>query len=140
GRSRGVPSPLRCGARKWIRLDRRAGSRHGGSMSARESSAGGGRARPSPEAVAAACPQGTARLAAWVAGLRWAELPPPVRDAAPGFLLDYLGNAIGGSRAESSAAMGRFLRGLRLTGPATAIASALRLPPHYAPLWNGHAA
>jgi len=101
---------------------------------------GGGVARPSPATVAAACPLGTERLAAWVAGLRWVDLPPAVRDAAPYFLLDYLGNAIGGSRAESSAAMGRFLRGLGLAGAATAIASELRLPPQYAALWNGQAA
>src|SRR5262245_20565650 len=60
----------------------------------------------------------TRRLAEFVAELRYADLPAPVREAPPYYLLDYLGNAIGGSTAESSAAMYRFVRGLGPAGTA----------------------
>ena len=47
----------------------------------------------------------TLELAAWASAYRPAALPA----SAPVLLLDWLGNAIGGTRGESSAAIARFL-------------------------------
>jgi 2-methylcitrate dehydratase PrpD len=55
-------------------------------------------------------------------------------------LLDYLGVAIAGSRAESAKAVCRMLAGSAPPGPSTVIGTALQLSPEHAALANGTAA
>ena len=66
-------------------------------------------------------------------------VPEAVRDAVPSFLLDYLGNAIGGSTTHSARAVRRFLDSQGLHGRATAWGAGAR-PAQYAALANGVAA
>src|SRR5581483_4451368 len=82
----------------------------------------------------------TERLAAWSSALALRDVPPAAIAAAPRLLLDWLANAIGGTRAPSSAAMARFAEADAPRGDATAVGLAARLHPAYAALVNGQAA
>ncbi|MFM7737408.1 MAG: MmgE/PrpD family protein [Alphaproteobacteria bacterium] len=75
----------------------------------------------------------TAELAAWASSFRPSAIPA----SAPVLLLDWLGNAIGGVRGESSAAMARFLDRRAPRGESIAIGRDERLDAPWAALWNG---
>jgi 2-methylcitrate dehydratase PrpD len=82
----------------------------------------------------------TERLARWSAAFRFADVPDEAVGVARKLLLDYLGNAIGGARDESTAAMARFADAHAPRGPATAIARRDGFDAAYAALQNGQAA
>ena len=100
------------------------------------------RTRPGREMMSGDHLEGLAtarRLARFGRDLVGGGVPEAVRDAVPSFLLDYLGNAIGGSTTDSARAARRFLAGQGLHGRATAWGAGAR-PAQYAALANGVAA
>jgi 2-methylcitrate dehydratase PrpD len=85
-------------------------------------------------------PPYTRTLVDFLAGLKPADLPANVFDRARYLLLDYLGVAIRGSCAESSAPVYRMIEHLGAPGGATVIGKSIRTLPGYAALANGTAA
>jgi len=88
-------------------------------------------------------PYYTSDLVDFLAGLKPPGLPTAVFDRARYLLLDYLGVAIRGSCAESSAPVYRMIERLGATGgpgSATVIGKGIRTLPGYAALANGTAA
>lgn len=79
-------------------------------------------------------------LAAEVAALRTAPLPPPLLARAHDLLLDHLGVALGGVGEDSSVAIRAGLAILGLRGDATVLGTGVRLPAPQAALANGAAA
>lgn len=75
----------------------------------------------------------TLELAAWASAYRPAALPA----SAPVLLLDWLGNAIGGTRGESSAAIARFLDRRALRGECTVVGRREGVEAPWAALANG---
>jgi 2-methylcitrate dehydratase PrpD len=82
----------------------------------------------------------TITLAGWAATVAAGDLPESARTAAPVLFLDWLGNAIGGSRGDSSAAMARFLDRRAPRGPATVVGRRDGLDPTWAAIANGQSA
>ena len=82
----------------------------------------------------------TRELVEFLAGLEPRDLPAEVFERARYLLLDYLGVAIRGSRAESSAPLYKMIERLNATGCATVIGTSVRTLPAYAALANGTAA
>jgi 2-methylcitrate dehydratase PrpD len=80
------------------------------------------------------------RLAAEVAALRTAPLPPPLLARAHDLLIDHLGVALGGIGEDSSVAIRAGLATLGLRGDATVLGTDIRLPAPQAALANGAAA
>jgi len=78
----------------------------------------------------------TAELAAWASSFEPAA--PPASAAT--LLLDWVGNAIGGARGDSSAAMARFLDRRASRGECTAVGRAAGLDAPWAALANGQSA
>jgi 2-methylcitrate dehydratase PrpD len=78
------------------------------------------------------------RLAAFVAGLRYADIPAPVVDAAKRSLLDTLGVALTGSQHPNAAnALGGIRAIAGSTGSAVVWGTSATLAPAYAALANG---
>lgn len=84
--------------------------------------------------------QPTRELVDFLAALQPSSLTGEVFDRARYLLLDYLGCAIRGSRAESSAPVYRMLSRLAAPGCASVIGQGMRTLPGYAALANGTAA
>jgi 2-methylcitrate dehydratase PrpD len=82
----------------------------------------------------------TRELVEFLAGLEPRDLPAEVFERGRYLLLDYLGVAIRGSRAESSAPVYKMIERLNATGCATIIGTNARTLPGYAALANGTAA
>lgn len=82
----------------------------------------------------------TRTLATFLSTLHAETLPPEVFDRARYLLLDYLGCAIRGSCAESSAPVYRMLDRIAAPGCATVICKGIRTLPAYAALANATAA
>jgi 2-methylcitrate dehydratase PrpD len=82
----------------------------------------------------------TRALVDFLANLQPQDLPPEVFDRTRYLLLDYLGVAIRGSRAESSAPVYKMIERLNAVGCATIIGTRIRTLPGYAALANGTAA
>ena len=82
----------------------------------------------------------TITLAGWAATVAARDLPESARTAAPVLFLDWLGNAIGGSRGDSSAAMARFIDRRAPRGPATVVGRRDGLDPTWAAIANGQSA
>jgi 2-methylcitrate dehydratase PrpD len=80
------------------------------------------------------------RLAAKVAALRTAPLPPALLTRAHDLVLDHLGVALGGVGEDSSIALRAGLATLALRGNATVLGTDVRLPAPQAALANGAAA
>ncbi len=85
-------------------------------------------------------PSYTRDLIGFLTALKPSDLPPEVFDRARYLLLDYLGVAIRGSSAESSAPVYRMLERIAAPGCATVIGKGIRTLPGYAALANGTAA
>lgn len=85
-------------------------------------------------------PQYTRDLVDFLAGLKPSGLSAAVFDRARYLLLDYLGVAIRGSCAESSAPVYRMIERTAAPGSATVIGKSIRTLPGYAALANGTAA
>jgi 2-methylcitrate dehydratase PrpD len=85
-------------------------------------------------------PQYTRDLVNFVAALKPGDLTAEVFDRARYLLLDYLGVAIRGSCAESSAPVYRMVERIAAPGSATVIGKGIRALPGYAALANGSAA
>lgn len=85
-------------------------------------------------------PPYTRTLVDFLAALKPADLPANVFDRARYLLLDYLGCAIRGSCAESSAPVYRMIERIGAPGSATVIGKRIRTLPGYAALANGTAA
>ena len=85
-------------------------------------------------------PAYTIELVDYLAHLLPEDLPPQVLELGRYLLLDYLGVAIRGSRAESSAPVYRMIERIGATGPCTVIGTNIRTLPGYAALANGTAA
>ena len=85
-------------------------------------------------------PPHTRILVDFLAALKPADLPAKVFDRARYLLLDYLGVAIRGSCAESSAPVYRMIERVAGPGRATVIGKGIRTLPGYAALANGTAA
>jgi 2-methylcitrate dehydratase PrpD len=85
-------------------------------------------------------PPYTRTLVEFLAALKPADLPANVFDRARYLLLDYLGVAIRGSCAESSAPVYRMIERIGAPGGATVIGKSIRTLPGYAALANGTAA
>jgi 2-methylcitrate dehydratase PrpD len=85
-------------------------------------------------------PPYTRTLVEFLAALKPADLPTNVFDRARYLLLDYLGVAIRGSCAESSAPVYRMIERMGASGGATVIGKGIRTLPGYAALANGTAA
>jgi 2-methylcitrate dehydratase PrpD len=84
--------------------------------------------------------QETATLAAYVADLRYDDIPPEVRDRAKALTLDFLGSAIRARRdAESTPSLLQMLETLKLDGKgeATVFGDAETFTPAVAALLNG---
>ncbi|HVV39491.1 MAG TPA: MmgE/PrpD family protein [Nitrobacter sp.] len=82
----------------------------------------------------------TATLAAYVANLTFADIPPEVRDRAKALTLDFLGSAIRARRdAESTASLLKMLEALKLdqAGEATVFGDSKTWTPAVAALLNG---
>ncbi len=81
----------------------------------------------------------TVRLADFVLGLKFEELPPEVVERAKGLFLDFLGVAFGGRLAESAGPVLRGVGRLRAgqPGEATVVGEGEGYPAHYAALVNG---
>ncbi len=85
-------------------------------------------------------PHYTRDLVDFLAGLKPSDLSAAVFDRARYLLLDYLGVAIRGSCAESSAPVYRMIERTAAPGSATVIGKGIRTLPGYAALANGTAA
>jgi 2-methylcitrate dehydratase PrpD len=85
-------------------------------------------------------PHYTRDLVDFLAGLKPSDLSAVVFDRARYLLLDYLGVAIRGSCAESSAPVYRMIERTAAPGSATVIGRGIRTLPGYAALANGTAA
>jgi 2-methylcitrate dehydratase PrpD len=85
-------------------------------------------------------PPYTRTLVEFLPALKPADLPTNVFDRARYLLLDYLGVAIRGSCAESSAPVYRMIERMGASGGATVIGKGIRTLPCYAALANGTAA
>jgi 2-methylcitrate dehydratase PrpD len=85
-------------------------------------------------------PHYTRDLVDFLAALKPSGLPAVVFDRARYLLLDYLGVAIRGSCAESSAPVYRMIERIAAPGSATVIGKGIRTLPAYAALANGTAA
>jgi len=85
-------------------------------------------------------PPYTRTLVDFLAALKPSDLPANVFDRARYLLLDYLGVAIRGSCAESSAPVYRMIERVAAPGHATVIGKDIRTLPGYAALANGTAA
>src|SRR6202030_3166924 len=85
-------------------------------------------------------PHYTGDWVVFVAGLKPSDLSAAVFDGARYLLLDYLGVAIRGSCAESSAPVYRMIERIAAPGAATVIGKGIRTLPGYAALANGTAA
>src|SRR5262245_48350760 len=85
-------------------------------------------------------PPCTRELAAFLAKLAPGDLSAEVIGRARYLMLDYLGVAIRGSRAESSAPVYEMIRQTGAAGCATVIGTDIRTLPGYAALANGAAA
>jgi 2-methylcitrate dehydratase PrpD len=84
--------------------------------------------------------QETATLAAYVADLKYDDIPPEVRDRAKALILDFLGSAIRARRdAESTPSLLQMLEMLKLdgAGEATVFGDAKTWTPAIAALLNG---
>jgi 2-methylcitrate dehydratase PrpD len=84
--------------------------------------------------------QETATLAAYVADLKYDDIPPEVRDRAKALILDFLGSAIRARRdAESTPSLLQMLEMLKLdgAGEATVFGDAKTWTPAVAALLNG---
>src|SRR4029077_14844670 len=79
-------------------------------------------------------------LVDFLAALKPSDLPAGVFDLARYLLLDYLGVAIRGSCAESSAPVYRMIERVVAPGSTTVIGKSIRTLPGYAALANGTAA
>ncbi len=87
--------------------------------------------------------QETATLAAYVAALKFDDIPPEVRDRAKALTLDFLGSAIRARRdAESTPSLLKMLESLALdgTGDATVFGDSRTWTPAVAALLNGASA
>jgi 2-methylcitrate dehydratase PrpD len=82
----------------------------------------------------------TRELVDFLAKLEPEHLPAEVSDRTRYLLLDYLGVAIRGSRAESSAPVYKMIQRLNAPGCASVIGAGIRTLPGYAALANGTAA
>jgi 2-methylcitrate dehydratase PrpD len=80
------------------------------------------------------------RLASQLCDANARPLPEEVEERATALLRDYLGVALGGAPAESSATLRRGLMALGATGTATVIGTPAAMPPAHAALANGAAA
>ena len=76
----------------------------------------------------------------YLANLQPDVLPPNIYEQARNLLLDYLGVALRGARAESSAPVYQMIRRIGAPGPSTVIGTDIRTLPGYAALANGTAA
>jgi 2-methylcitrate dehydratase PrpD len=91
---------------------------------------------PAPDEV-------TRHVAEFVVGTRWQDLPPGLIEAGKKSLLDALGLAVAGRRADSGAIVMRYLASLGLTAAKPSIPSAsilgtgVRVPPRFAAFANG---
>jgi len=85
-------------------------------------------------------PPYTRELVEFLANLQPEALSPKVYHQAQYLLLDYLGVALRGARAESSAPVYAMVRGIGALGPSTVIGTEIRTLPGYAALANGTAA
>ena len=86
-----------------------------------------------------ATPPYTRELVEFLAKLEARNLQPQVIDRVRYLLLDYLGVAIRGSRAESSAPVHKMIERMNPAGNATVIGTSMRALPCYAALANGAA-
>jgi len=87
-----------------------------------------------------ATPAYTKELAGFLAALEPQDLSAEVFDRARYLLLDFLGVAIRGARAESTAPVHKMIERLGVPGCSTVIGTKLRTLPGYAALANGTAA
>jgi len=85
-------------------------------------------------------PPYTRELVEFLAALDGARVPVEVFDRARYFLLDYLGVAMRGSLAESSAPIYKMIERIGVSGPSTIIGVGSRTSPGYAALAHGAAA
>jgi 2-methylcitrate dehydratase PrpD len=99
-------------------------------------------ARKGPHGAVPAAPaaDGSARLAAWAADLRWEAVPQAVRDTALRFLLDTFGVIAGAARAPGLDRLNRRLHRWESAGAATGLLGKYRYSPPTAALANGAAA
>jgi 2-methylcitrate dehydratase PrpD len=82
----------------------------------------------------------TRELVGYLSSLQDPDIGPDVFERARYLLLDYLGVAIRGSRAQSSAPVYKMIRRIDASGPSTVIGTDIRTLPGYAALANGTAA
>ncbi|GAC1338846.1 MAG: MmgE/PrpD family protein [Acetobacteraceae bacterium] len=80
----------------------------------------------------------TRHVTAFIAGLRFADLPAAVVELGQKSFLDGLGLAVAGARAESGRIVNAYLAELGCTGgSSTVLGTALRLPARFAAFSNG---
>jgi 2-methylcitrate dehydratase PrpD len=82
---------------------------------------------------------GTTRaLAAWLASLRFEQLPPPVVQRAEDLFLDWVASALAGRSARPTMLLGRFAAAMGPSdGPSELLPSRGRTSPYFAALVNG---
>lgn len=92
------------------------------------------------DALAAANPGTTRTLAAWLAGLRFEQLPQPVVRRAEDLFLDWVASALAGRGARPVAIIERFAAAMGPhDGPSELLPSRGRTSPFFAALVNGAA-
>jgi 2-methylcitrate dehydratase PrpD len=97
-------------------------------------------ARPASGAAAASHPayKVTAEAADFVVGATYSNLPPELVELGKQHILDALGLAIAGERAESGTIVRQYLSELGvLNGSSTVIGTNLKVPPRFAAFANG---
>jgi 2-methylcitrate dehydratase PrpD len=92
-----------------------------------------------PEDARQAPPAVTAEAAGFVAALRLEAIPPSAIARGKVHMLDALGLALAGARAESAAICRDHVAALGCTGPASVLGTAMRTAPRFAAFINGTA-
>lgn len=77
------------------------------------------------------------KISEFVAGIKFASVPPPAREIAALHLLDGLATMLGGAREDSSRLLRRYFLALQSRAEATVVGTPVRLATEHAALING---